>query len=326
MDYTRLGKTGLEVSRICLGCMTFGDPDRGNPKWTLTEEQSLPLIRKALDVGINFFDTANIYSNGHSEEIVGRALKDMASRDEIVLATKINSPLREGPNAAGLSRKTILQEVDHSLRRLQTDYIDLYQIHRWDPVTPIEETLETLNDVVRAGKVRYIGASSMHAWKFAKSLYLSDAKGWARFVSMQNHYNLLNREEEREMVPLCAAEGVGLIPWSPLARGLLAREDGHESVRKDTDILRPKLYGDTEEQDARVIAAVAAVASRHRVRRAQVAIAWLLSNPAVAAPIVGVSRESQLDDAAGAVGIRLTDQDLAELAEHYVPHRIMGFE
>lgn len=326
MDYTRLGRSGLEVSRICLGCMTFGDPDRGNPKWTLVEEASRPLIRKAVEEGINFFDTANIYSNGHSEEIVGRALKEFAQRDEIVIATKINSPLREGPNAKGLSRKAIMQEIDHSLRRLGTDYVDLYQIHRWDPVTPIEETLEALTDVVKAGKVRYIGASSMHAWKFAKALYLSDRNGWARFVSMQNHYNLLNREEEREMIPLCVAEGVGLIPWSPLARGLLAREDGHESVRKGTDILRPVLYGDTEEADGRVIDAVASVAARHEVPRARIAIAWLLSRAGLAAPIIGASREGQIEDAVKAVDIRLTDEDVRELEAHYVPHRIMGFE
>jgi aryl-alcohol dehydrogenase-like predicted oxidoreductase len=306
--------------------MTFGDPDRGNPKWTLREDEARPLIRKALDVGINFFDTANIYSLGHSEEIVGRALKDFARRDEIVLATKINTAMRDGPNAAGLSRKAIMQEVDHSLTRLGTDYIDLYQIHRWDPKTPIEETLEALTDLVRAGKVRYIGASSMHAWKFAKALYLSDRKNFTRFVAMQNHYNLINREEEREMVPLCAAEGVGLIPWSPLARGLLAREPEHDSLRKGTDILRPVLYGSTEEADAKVIAAVAAVARRHDVPRAAIAIAWLLSNPAVAAPVVGASRDSQIADAAAAVAVRLTAEDIAELTAPYVPHKPMGFE
>ncbi|HEX2527365.1 MAG TPA: aldo/keto reductase [Geminicoccus sp.] len=325
MEFTRLGRSGLEVSRICLGCMTFGEPARGNPTWTLPEDESRELIRKALDLGINFFDTANIYSNGSSEEIVGRALKDFARRDEIVLATKLNSPLREGPNAAGLSRKAIMQEIDHSLRRLGTDYVDLYQIHRWDPVTPIEETLEALTDVVKAGKARYVGASSMHAWKFAKALYLSDRRGWSRFISMQNHYNLLNREEEREMVPLCAAEGVGLIPWSPLARGLLAREEGQESLRKDTDLLRPKLYGDTEEADGKVIAAVARMAARHGVPRAQVALAWLLANPAVTAPIVGVSRKGQITDAVAAVALRLSAEDLAKLAEHYVPHKVAGF-
>jgi len=326
MEYTKLGNSGLEVSRICLGCMTFGEPDRGNPKWTLAEEESRPLIRKAIELGVNFFDTANIYSNGSSEEIVGRALKDFARRDEIVLATKLNTAMREGPNAQGLSRKAIMQEIDHSLRRLGTDYVDLYQIHRWDPVTPIEETLEALTDLIKIGKVRYIGASSMHAWKFAKSLYLSDRKGWARFISMQNHYNLLNREEEREMVPLCAAEGVGLIPWSPLARGLLAREEGHESLRKGTDILRPVLYGDTEAADQKVIEAVANVARRHGVPRARIAIAWLLSNPAVAAPIVGVSRESQIIDAVEAVSVKLSQEDIAEMTEHYIPHKIMGFE
>ncbi|UVF22296.1 aldo/keto reductase (plasmid) [Microvirga terrae] len=326
MKYTKLGRTGLEVSRVCLGCMTFGEPDRGEPKWTLTEDVSRPLIRKALDVGINFFDTSNSYSLGSSEEIVGRALKEYAKRDDVVVATKVNTRMRPGANGAGLSRKAIMTEIDHSLRRLQTDYVDLYQIHRWDPTTPIEETLEALTDLVRIGKVRYIGASSMHAWKFAKSLYLSDRRGYARFVSMQNHYNLLNREEEREMVPLCEAEGVGLIPWAPLARGLLAREQGEpESVRKNTDLLRPVLYGDTEEVDAKIIDAAAAVARRHGVPRASVALAWLMAQPAVAAPIVGVSRESQIDDAVTATEVTLTAEDIEEMTKAYVPHKPHGF-
>lgn len=325
MEYTHLGRSGLEVSRLCLGCMTFGEPDRGTPTWTINEAESRPLIRKALEAGINFFDTANIYSNGSSEEIVGRALKEFANRDEIVLATKLNAPMREGSNARGLSRKAVMQEVDNSLRRLGTDYIDLYQIHRWDNETPIEETLEALSDVIRAGKVLYIGASSMHAWKFAKALYLSDRKGYARFISMQDHYNLLNREEEREMVPLCEEEGVGQIPWSPLARGLLARGDGAETVRQKTDWLGPKLYGDTQTADARVIEAVASVAARHGVARASVALAWLLSKPTVAAPIVGVSREGQLDDAVAALSVTLSAEDIEELEAHYVPHPVAGF-
>ncbi len=325
MKYVRIGNSGLEVSGVCLGCMTFGEPERGGPKWSIDEDQSRSIIRSALEKGINFLDTANIYSNGSSEEIVGRAIREFANRDEIVLATKLNAPMRDGPNAKGLSRKAIMQEIDHSLRRLGTDYIDLYQIHRWDPVTPIEETLEALTDVVKAGKARYIGASSMHAWQFAKALYLSDRKGWSRFISMQNHYNLLNREEEREMIPLCAAEGVGLIPWSPLARGLLAREAGHESRRNGNDFLNDRLYGETEAADGRVIDAVAEVASRHGVPRAQIALAWVMSNPAVTAPIVGASRESQLDDAVAAMSINLSDEDVAALTEHYVPHKVVGF-
>ncbi|MFC0406674.1 aldo/keto reductase [Roseomonas elaeocarpi] len=326
MKYTKLGRSGLEVSRICLGCMTFGEPDRGNPKWTLPEEESRPIIRQALELGINFFDTANIYSNGSSEEIVGRALKEFARRDEIVIATKLNTAMRPGPNAQGLSRKTIMTEIDNSLRRLGTDYVDLYQIHRWDPNTPIEETLEALTEVVRAGKVRYIGASSMHAWKFAKALYLSDRKGWARFICMQNHYNLLNREEEREMIPLCLAEGVGLIPWGPLARGLLAREPGYKSLRKDTDLLRPVFYDPTEAIDRPVIDAVAAVAARHGVPRAQIALAWLLANPAMAAPIIGASRALQVSEAVGAVSVVLTPEDMDALTRHYLPHKVYGFE
>jgi aryl-alcohol dehydrogenase-like predicted oxidoreductase len=326
MEYVKLGRSGLDVSRICLGCMTFGVPDLGNPKWTLPEEESRPIIRRALELGINFFDTANIYSLGSSEEIVGRALKEFARRDEVVIATKLNTAMRDGPNASGLSRKAIMTEIDNSLRRLGTDYVDLYQIHRWDPATPIDETLEALTDVVRAGKVRYIGASSMHAWKFAKSLYLSDRKGWARFISMQNHYNLLNREEEREMIPLCTAEGVGLMPWGPLARGILAREPGHESLRKDTDLLRPKFYGPTEEVDRPVVEAVAEVAARHGARRAQVALAWLLAQPAMAAPILGASRTDQVETAVGALSVRLTAEDVQVLTRSYVPHKVYGFE
>ena len=325
MEYVRLGRSGLEVSRVCLGCMTFGDPDRGKPAWTLGEAEARDLIGHALSQGINFFDTANIYSDGHSEEILGRALKDMANRDAVVVATKLNAPLREGPNAAGLSRKAIMQEVDHSLRRLGTDYIDLYQIHRWDPMTPIEETLEALTDLVRVGKIRYIGASSMHAWRFAKALYLSDRYGWARFVSMQDHYNLLNREEEREMIPLCSAEGVGLIPWSPLARGLLARAPDQASTRSGTDWLNEKLYGATEVADRAIIDAAAAVATRRGVPRAQMALAWLMRQPAVAAPIVGASRTRHIDDAVAATQLVLSEQDMLEMTEPYLPHPVAGF-
>ncbi|KAA0971996.1 aldo/keto reductase [Aureimonas fodinaquatilis] len=325
MQYARLGRSGLEVSRICLGCMTFGVPERGGPTWTLDESASRPLIKKAIELGINFFDTANIYSDGTSEEFLGRALKDYAVRDEVVIATKLNTPMRSGPNAKGLSRKAIIQEVEHSLNRLQTDYIDLYQIHRWDPETPIDETLEALTDLVRQGKVRYIGASSMHAWKFAKALYRSDQKGYARFISMQDHYNLLNREEEREMVPLCEEEGVGQIPWSPLARGLLARPDGQDTNRKKADWLSSKLYGDTERADAEVIRAVATIAERHETSRASIALAWLLSRPAVVAPIVGISREQQFDDAIGALAVSLSPEDIAEMESPYVPHPVAGF-
>ena len=324
MEYVRLGRTGLEVSRIALGCMSYGDPQRGNHTWTLDEEASRPLIKQALEAGITFFDTANVYSDGSSEEIVGRALGDMARREEVVLATKVHGRMRPGPNGAGLSRKAILTELDASLRRLGTDYVDLYQIHRWDPATPIEETLEALHDVVKAGKVRYVGASSMWAWQFAKSLYLADLRGWTRFVSMQDHYNLLHREEEREMLPLCAAEGVGVLPWSPLARGRLTRAWDEDTERSRSDEFGKTLY-DTASSDRTVVERVAEVAAARGVPQAQVALAWVLHNPVVTAPIVGAGRPGHIEDAVAAVDLRLDDDEVARLEEPYVPHEVVGF-
>ncbi len=323
MRYVKLGRTGLDVSRICLGCMSYGDASRGNHQWALSEEESRPFIRKALESGINFFDTANVYSAGTSEEILGRALRDFANRDEVVVATKVSGQMREGPNGSGLSRKEIMTELDHSLTRLGTDYIDLYQIHRFDRTTPIEETFEALHDAVRAGKVRYVGASSMYAWQFAKALYTADIHGWSRFVSMQNHYNLLNREEEREMLPLCADQGVGVIPWSPLARGRLTREWGEKTNRSETDRFGAQLYQDS---DRAIVERVAEVAQERGVPRAQVALAWVLSNPAVTAPIVGATKLEHLDDAVAAVEIELGDEELRRLEEPYEPHTIAGFD
>ncbi|MBZ9934980.1 aldo/keto reductase [Mesorhizobium sp. BR1-1-16] len=325
MDYTRLGQTGLEVSRICLGCMSYGDPARGTHSWSLPEEESRPFIKKALDLGINFFDTANAYSEGTSEEYVGRALKDYAKRDEIVIATKVFGRMRPGPNGAGLSRKAILAEIDASLKRLGTDYVDLYQIHRFDPATPIEETLEALNDIVRAGKVRYIGASSMFAWQFAKMLATSDKNGWARFVSMQDYVNLLYREEEREMLPLCREEGIGVIPWSPLARGRLTRDWDEKTARAETDEFGKTLYDKTAEADKKVVEAVAHVASERGIARAQVALAWVLQKSPVTAPIVGATRIEHLEDAAGALSVKLDDYEIAHLEAPYVPHAVAGF-
>jgi 1-deoxyxylulose-5-phosphate synthase len=321
MRYTKFGPTGMDVSVICLGCMSFGEPDRGRQKWTLDEAGSREIIKQALDAGINFFDTANVYSAGSSEEITGRALADMADRDEIVLATKVHGAMREGPNGGGLSRKAILSEIDKSLKRLGTDYVDLYQIHRWDYETPIEETLEALNDVVRAGKARYIGASSMFAWQFARALATSERHGWARFVSMQDHYNLLYREEEREMLPLCASEDLAVIPWSPLARGRLTRPWDAETARSETDEFGASLYRDEDEQ---IVARTLEVAERLDRPSAQVAMAWLLSNPAVTAPIVGVTKSQHLTDAIAAVDLELSDEDIAALEEPYQPHPIAG--
>jgi aryl-alcohol dehydrogenase-like predicted oxidoreductase len=328
MDYVRLGNTGLKVSRLCLGCMSYGVPDRGTHPWTLPEDQSRPFIKRALEAGINFFDTANVYSDGTSEEILGRALKDFASRDAVVIATKVFGRMREGPNGAGLSRKAILAEIDHSLRRLGTDYVDLYQIHRWDYDTPIEETLEALRDVVKAGKARYIGASSMFAWQFAKSLFLSDLRGWTRFVSMQNHYNLLYREEEREMMPLCEAEQIAVIPWSPLARGRLTRpwSEKDATSRAKTDEFGGKLYGPSEEADRTVVAKLAEVAAARRVPPAQVALAWLLSKPYVTSPIIGATKPQHLEDAVASLTVRLTADEIAALEAPYVPHATAGFE
>ena len=321
MEYARLGHTGLEVSRICLGCMSFGDPGRGNHSWTLEEDAARPIIRQALEAGINFFDTANVYSGGSSEEIVGRALSSFARRDEIVLATKVHGRMREGPNGQGLSRKAILSEIDHSLRRLGTDHVDLYQIHRFDPRTPIEETVEALHDVVKAGKARYVGASSMYAWQFQKMLHVAEQHGFTRFVSMQDHYNLLYREEEREMLPLCSAEGIGVIPWSPLARGRLTRSWEETTQRSETDEFGKRLYG---EGDRAVVEKVAAIAERRGVSRAEVALAWLLSKPVVTAPIIGVTKPEQLEAGLAAASLELDPSEVAELEAPYEPHAIAG--
>jgi aryl-alcohol dehydrogenase-like predicted oxidoreductase len=324
MDYARLGRTGLEVSRICLGCMSYGVPERGPHPWTLPEEASRPFIRRALELGINFFDTANVYSDGTSEEIVGRALRDFAKRDEVVLATKVHGRMRPGPNGAGLSRKAILSELDASLRRLGTDYVDLYQIHRWDDATPIEETMEALHDVVRAGKARYLGASSMFAWQFAKALHAAERNGFTRFVSMQDYLNLLYREEEREMLPLCRDEGVGVLPWSPLARGRLARDWDAASARSETDEFGKTLYAATAQADAKVHARLGEVASRRGVPRAQVALAWVLQKPGVTSPIVGATRMQHLDDAVAALSLRLDAEEVTALESAYVPHAVVG--
>ena len=325
MDYRKLGRTGLDVSRLCLGCMTYGVPERGSHPWTLDEAQSRPFLRKALELGINFFDTSNSYSDGTSEEILGRALRDFARRDEVVIATKVFFPWRPGPNGGGLSRKAILTAIDASLQRLGTDYVDLYQIHRWDYGTPIEETLETLHDVVKAGKARYLGASSMFAWQFCQALSLADRHGWTRFVTMQNHYNLLNREEEREMLPLCAAEGIGVLPWSPLARGRLTRDWDARSTRSESDQVLQTLYAASEDADRRVVERVAAIAAQRGVPRAQVALAWVAQQPSVTAPIVGASQLHHLDDAVAALALQLTPAELAALEEPYVPHAVAGF-
>ncbi|OIJ85196.1 alcohol dehydrogenase [Streptomyces sp. MUSC 14] len=321
MQYVKLGSTGLDVSRICLGCMTYGLPDRGVHEWTLDEEASRPLIRQALEAGINFFDTANVYSDGTSEEITGRALRDFANRDEIVLATKLNGRMRPGPNGAGLSRKAVMTEIDHSLRRLGTDYVDLYQIHRYDHTTPIEETMEALHDLVKAGKVRYIGASSMYAWEFSKAQYTAERHGWTTFVSMQNHYNLLYREEEREMLPLCADQGVGALPWSPLARGRLTRDWGTVTERSANDNFGSRLY---LESDRSIVEAVTRIAEARGVPRAQVALAWLLHQPTVAAPIVGAAEPHHIEDAALAVELELSEKEIEELEQPYTARAISG--
>ena len=326
MEYTKLGRTGLGVSRICLGCMSYGGSNRGNHAWSLGEEESRPFIKRALEAGINFFDTANRYSLGNSEEILGRAIKDFARRDEIVIATKVYGRMRPGPNGAGLSRKAIMAEIDASLRRLGTDYVDLYQIHRWDYDTPIEETLEALHDIVKAGKARYIGASSMHAWQFARALGIAERHGWTRFVSMQNLVNLLYREEEREMLPLCAAEGIGVIPWSPQARGKLTRDWNYTSIRTETDEAFGRLFAKTEDADHKVVDRVAQVAAARGVPRAQVALAWLLAKPVITAPIVGATKLQHLDDALASVRVRLSEEEMALLEEPYVPHAVVGFD
>jgi 1-deoxyxylulose-5-phosphate synthase len=332
MDYVNLGKTGLKVSRLCLGCMTYGSPAKegeakgGRHYWALTEEESRPFFNQALDLGINFFDTANVYSSGDSEVVLGNFLKANTRREAVVVATKVHGVMRDEPNGGGLSRKAILFELDQSLRRLQTDYVDLYQIHRWDRETPIEETLEALHDAVKAGKVRYIGASSMHAWQFAKSLYLADLRGWTRFVTMQNHYNLLYREEEREMMALCRAEGIGVLPWSPLARGRLTRPWQAENTRRsETDRFGNTMYSRTEEDDRKVIERLGQVAEKRGVPMASVALAWLLSRPGVTAPIVGATKPNHLEDAAAALDLALSTEEIATLEEPYSPHPVLGF-
>jgi aryl-alcohol dehydrogenase-like predicted oxidoreductase len=321
MEYVKLGSTGLDVSPICLGCMSYGEPGRGPHPWSLDEEASRPFFRRAIEAGINFFDTADVYSAGSSEEITGRALRDFARRDEIVLATKVHGRMRPGPNGAGLSRKAIMTAIDASLARLGTDYVDLYQIHRWDPTVPVEETMEALHDVVKAGKARYIGASSMYAWQFGKALYLARQHGWTRFATMQNHYNLLYREEEREMLPLCADQGIGVIPWSPLARGRLTRDWDAATARSETDGFGQRLYA---AEDRLIVEQVARVAEARGVPRAQIALAWLASRPAVTAPIVGATRPQHLDDAIAAIDVRLTPDEISQLEKPYVPHRIAG--
>jgi aryl-alcohol dehydrogenase (NADP+) len=322
MDYTSLGNTGLQVSRICLGCMSYGEPTRGNQPWSLDKDAAKPFFRQALDAGINFFDTANVYSAGSSEEITGATLLSMVPRDEIVIATKVNGRMRPGPNGQGLSRKAIMNEIDNSLIRLGTDYVDLYQIHRWDYDTPIEETLEALHDVVKSDKARYLGASSMHAWQFTKALYLADLNGWTRFVSMQNYYNLLYREEEREMLPLCADQGIGAIPWSPLARGRLTRPWAEQTKRSENDDFARRLYTD---DDRPVVDAVIDIANRRGTTPAQVALAWVLSNPTVTSPIVGATKPHHLDDAVSAVDLHLDDIEISTLKETYRPHTVLGF-
>ena len=332
MDYVNLGKTGLKVSRICLGCMTYGAPDTGELKpgshaWALSEEESQPFLRQALELGINFFDTANVYSRGDSENVLGRFLKANPRREAVVIATKLHSVMRDEPNGRGLSRKSVFFELDESLRRLRTDYVDLYQIHRWDYETPIEETLEALSDVVKSGKVRYIGASSMYAWQFTKALYLAQLHGWTRFVSMQNHYNLLYREEEREMIPLCQSEGIGVIPWSPLARGRLARPWQTESTKRyETDQFGKSMYSQTEELDHTVVDRVGRISEQRGASRAQVALAWMLSKPAITSPIVGATKPHHLSDAAAALSLRLTPEEIASLEEPYTPHPVLGFK
>lgn len=332
METVRLGRTGLRVSRICLGCMTYGAPataagQPGRHAWTLDEQASQPFLRQALDLGINFFDTANVYSSGASEEVLGRFLKANVRREAVVLATKVHFPMRAEPNGGGLSRKAIFFEVEESLRRLQTDYLDLYQIHRLDPETPVEETLEALHDLVKSGKVRYLGASSMHAWQFTRALYLADLHGWTRFVSMQGHYNLLYREEEREMLPLCRSEGIGVIPWSPLARGRLARAwEAGTTRRSETDAFGKGLYSRTVDADRRVVDRLGQVAEKRGVPRAQVALAWMLGRPGITAPVVGASKPHHLEDAVAALSLRLDPDEVAALEEPYVPHAVAGFE
>jgi 1-deoxyxylulose-5-phosphate synthase len=328
MEYARLGRTGLKVSRICLGCMSYGDPSRGSHQWVLSEAESRPFFKRAIEAGINFFDTANIYSLGASETILGRAIKELSKREDLVIATKVYFPMREGdPNSPGLSRKAIMREIDDSLRRLGTDYVDLYQIHRWDYASPIEETLEALHDIVRAGKARYIGASSMHAWQFEKALSIAERNGWTRFVSMQPHYNLLYREEEREMLPLCEAEGIGVIPWSPQARGRLARPwSSEETKRLKTDSVGRRLYEASDAADKEVVDRLERLSAARGLPMSQLALAWLLGKPAVTAPIIGATQERHLEDAIAALSVKLEPDEIASLEEAYIPHATAGHE
>lgn len=327
MEYARLGSTGMKVSRICLGCMGFGDAARWMHKWVLNEENSRPIIQKALELGINFFDTANIYSIGASEEILGRALKDFAKRDEVVIATKVHGKMSETPNGGGLSRKAILSEIDNSLKRLETDYVDLYQIHRWDYETPIEETMQALNDVVRAGKARYIGASAMWTWQFQKALRVAEQNGWARFISMQDHLNLIYREEEREMLPFCREEKIGVIPYSPLASGRLTRDWAAEStLRSETDQIQKMKYDTSAEMDRQIVERVAELAEKHGASRTHIALAWLLQKQPVTAPIIGATKISHLEEAVGALSLKLAPEEITHLEEPYVPHRIVGHQ
>lgn len=324
MDYVRLGQTGLKVSRICLGTMTYGTSQWRD--WVLDEKESRPFFERALELGINFFDTADMYSRGVSEEVTGRALRDMARREEVIVATKVYNPMSDDPNDRGLSRKHIMDAIDNSLRRLGTDYVDLYQIHRWDYETPIEETLEALHDVVKAGKARYVGASSMYAWQFAKALYTADLHGWTRFVSMQNHYNLIYREEEREMIPLCHEEGIGLIPWSPLARGFLTgnrtRDKSGPTKRSKSDSFAHQMY--YQDDDFAVVDRVVELAQRHAVKPAQIALAWMLHKPGITCPIIGASKMHHLEEAVAALNIKLSQEDIAFLEEPYMPHPVLG--
>ncbi|HZX70270.1 MAG TPA: aldo/keto reductase [Rhodanobacter sp.] len=328
MNYVRLGKSGLKVSRICLGCMSYSVTPTDERPWTLDEEHGRPFIRRALELGINYFDTANMYSGGGSEQVLGRALRDFARREEVVIATKVFYPMRGDANGGGLSRKAIMTEIDASLRRLGTDYVDLYQIHRWDEATPIEETLEALHDVVKAGKARYIGASSMQAWQFCKALHVADLHGWTRFVSMQPHYNLLYREEEREMLDLCAQEGIGVVPWSPLARGRLARawEDEPSTVRGGSDPWGDGVYAASKAADKAVVDRVGEVAAQLGVPRAQVALAWLLRQSVVTAPIVGATKPHHLEEAVAALSISLPQAEVDALEAPYVPHAVAGID
>ena len=325
MEYVKLGNTGLDVSRFCLGCMSFGEAEKWIHQWVLNEEQSRSIIKKALDLGINFFDTANVYSMGTSEEFLGRALKDFANRDEVVIATKLHGRMHEGPNGAGLSRKAIMSEIDKSIKRLGTDYVDLYIIHRWDYNTPIEETMEALHDVVKAGKARYIGASAMYAWQFQKALHVAEKNGWTRFVSMQNHYNLIYREEEREMLPLCKEEKIGVTPYSPLASGRLTRDWSETTQRSETDQIQKSKYDSTADADRLVVERVASLAEKHGVPRIHIALAWLFQKEPVTSPIIGATKISHLEGAVGALSVKLTPEEMAFLEESYAPHQIVGY-